>query len=103
MGKGFYPLVCLFYVYLGNLFTTLKPNYFVGIRTPWTLENETVWRKTHHFGGRVWVAGGLVLAVVTLLLPKTAAFVVFICGTLCLGLGPIIYSYWSYRQIQKTV
>lgn len=99
----FFPLIGLFYAYLGNLFNSLKPNYFVGIRTPWTLENETVWRKTHQWGGRVWVIGGLAMAVATLVLPNGPAFVVFLSGTACLALAPIIYSYWCYRQIQKSI
>ncbi|TDW97534.1 SdpI family protein [Dinghuibacter silviterrae] len=100
LGRGFFPVMGLFYVYLGNLFNNIKPNYFVGIRTPWTLENESVWRKTHHWGGRLWVIGGLTLAVTTFFWPKVA---VFLTGTAILALAPIIYSYVCYRQIQKTV
>jgi uncharacterized membrane protein len=98
----FFPLIGLFYAYLGNLFNNLKPNYFVGIRTPWTLENEAVWRKTHQWGGRVWVIGGLALAVATFVLPSGPTFIVFISGTLCLALAPVIYSYWYYQQLQKS-
>ena len=47
-----FPAISLLMAYLGNLFNSLKPNYFVGVRTPWTLENEAVWKKTHQLTGR---------------------------------------------------
>jgi uncharacterized membrane protein len=46
---------------IGNVMGKLRPNYSVGIRTPWTLANEHVWDRTHRFGGKVFVAGGLLL------------------------------------------
>ena len=49
-----YAIMGISFMVLGNYFPTIKPNYFLGIRTPWTLENETVWRKTHRFGGRIY-------------------------------------------------
>ncbi|HTJ12506.1 MAG TPA: SdpI family protein [Dinghuibacter sp.] len=100
-GRLLYVLMSLFYVYLGNLFYSLKPNYFVGIRTAWTLENETVWRKTHQWGGRLWVVQGLVMAAACALLPENAGTIVFFIGTGLLGLGPVVYSYLCYRRIQK--
>ena len=86
---------------LGNLFYSLKPNYFVGIRTAWTLENETVWRKTHQWGGRLWVGVGLIMAVACGLLPTVPGTVVFFAGAALLGLGPVVYSYLCYRRIKK--
>ena len=47
-------LIGLLFVMMGNYFQTVRPNYFVGIRTPWTLENEQVWKKTHRLGGKIW-------------------------------------------------
>jgi uncharacterized membrane protein len=47
------------FVLLGNLMTRIRPNWFVGIRTPWTLSSDTVWRKTHRFGGIAFVIAGL--------------------------------------------
>src|SRR5690606_2033703 len=49
-------IIATFFVVLGNYFKTIKPNYFVGIRTPWTLENEAVWKSTHQLAGKLWVA-----------------------------------------------
>ncbi len=50
-------LIGILFAFMGNIMPTLKPNYFAGIRTPWTLESEENWRKTHIFAGRLWFAG----------------------------------------------
>jgi len=96
-----YPALGLLFAYMGNLFNNLKPNYFVGIRTPWTLESEEVWKKTHHMGGRLWLVGGVMIAILTWVLPEKASYVVFLCGTLVLCVGPILYSYLCFRQLKK--
>jgi uncharacterized membrane protein len=46
-------LIGVLYLVFGNYFKTIKANYFIGIRTPWTLENETVWKETHKLGGKM--------------------------------------------------
>lgn len=83
---------------IGNYLTTVKPNYFVGIRTPWTLESENVWRKTHQLGGRLWFYGGLVLALLCIFLKHEAVVIAMIAGVSILALVPVVYSYWLFRQ-----
>src|SRR5450756_1845627 len=56
-------------IVIGNLLPRARPNWFVGIRTPWTLSSDRVWEKTHRFGGRVFVAGGLPVSYTHLTLP----------------------------------
>ncbi|AXM87746.1 hypothetical protein CI793_08675 [Anoxybacillus ayderensis] len=51
--------VGVLFIALGNYMPKIKPNYFFGIRTPWTLENEEVWQKTHRVGGKVFVMMGV--------------------------------------------
>ena len=75
----------------------IKPNYFVGIRTPWNLEDETNWRKTHHLASKVWFFGGLIIGLLILLSPRTLASYILIIGTMPLALIPIYYS-WSLLQ-----
>jgi len=96
-----FPLLGLFFAYLGNLFNNVKPNYFVGIRTPWTLENEVVWRKTHQLGGRLWLLGGIVMSILCWVLPPAAAETTFTVCALILVLVPVAYSYICFRQLQK--
>jgi uncharacterized membrane protein len=92
------PLVGLLFAFLGNVMYSIKPNYFAGIRTPWTLESEDTWRATHRLAGKLWVAGGLLLTVLTLLLSGTAAFVIFMSGVFVLALVPMVYSYRYFKS-----
>ncbi len=92
--------VNLLLVGLGNLMYTLKPSFFVGIRTPWTLSSDIVWRRTHQLAGKLWVAGGLVGALVTWLLPATLKMPVSMTIIGVLVLIPAVYSYWLYRQAE---
>jgi uncharacterized membrane protein len=83
---------------IGNYMPNIKPNYFAGFRLPWTLENADNWKKTHSFAGKLWFAGGLLLAVVCLLSPATIAIVIFISFTLILIIIPLFYSYRIYKK-----
>jgi len=83
---------------MGNYMHTIKPNYFAGLRLPWTLNNEDNWRKTHLLAGKLWFIGGLVIAILCLVVPGTAAIVLFFIATIVLILVPVIYSYRLYKQ-----
>lgn len=96
-----YPAIFLLMAYLGNLFNNLKPNYFVGVRTPWTLENEVVWKKTHQLAGRLWLGGGVLLAILTFATNGITAEIIFGIGVATLVLIPIIYSYIYYQKTAK--
>ncbi|MEN3941006.1 SdpI family protein [Prosthecobacter sp. SYSU 5D2] len=61
--------VALLFAFMGNLFGKLKPNRYVGIRVPWTLNSEHVWRQTHRVAGRVWSTSSLIVAAMSWLLP----------------------------------
>lgn len=99
--KFLYPLLGVFFACLGNLFNNVKPNYFVGIRTPWTLENEVVWRKTHQLAARIWLPGGILLAVLGWTLPQTAMHITFIVAMLIMVIVPVVYSYIIFRDLLK--
>lgn len=89
--------VGLLYSVIGNYMHNIKPNYFAGFRLPWTLHSEENWRKTHLLGGKIWFVGGLVLTIVSLLLPsKTGAFV-FFGLTAIMVLIPVVYSYRMFK------
>lgn len=92
------PLMGLFFMVLGNYMYSIKPNYFVGFRTPWTLENEDNWRKTHQLVGKIWVPGGLLMSISTLLLPAKAGFIVFMTLTGLMVLIPFLFSYWYFTK-----
>ena len=94
-------MIALFMAALGNYFQSLRPNYFIGIRTPWTLENETVWRDTHRIGGRIWMAGGIAIAAASFFITAKYFFVVFIGVIVVMALIPVVYSFVKYRAIKK--
>ncbi|MEO3946797.1 SdpI family protein [Gorillibacterium sp. CAU 1737] len=81
----------LFFV-LGNFMPQIKDNYFVGIRTPWTLNDPEVWRKTHRIGGKLWMLAGLIVVLGSFLPPawKTAVILVAFIPLLIV---PTVYSY----------
>jgi len=94
------PLAGLFFAFMGNVMNSIKPNYFAGIRTPWTLESEDNWRTTHRLAGRLWFVGGIVVTIATLLLPATLATIVFIGSIAVLTLVPVTYSYIYFKNHQ---
>lgn len=95
-----FPLIGLLFAFLGNYFKTIKPNYFIGIRTPWTLENEDVWKKTHLLGGKLWFIGGLLMAM-TFVLPNKIQFYTFMGITAIISIVPIVYSYLEFKKAKN--
>ncbi len=93
--------VGLLFALMGNYMHNIKPNYFAGIRLPWTLENEDNWRQTHALAGRLWFAGGLLIAVMCLFLPPAYSFAVFIGIMVIITLIPCVFSYRLYQQNKK--
>jgi uncharacterized membrane protein len=90
--------VGLLLVVLGNFMGKFTRNFFVGIRTPWTLANEEVWLRTHRLGGKVFVAGGLV--VVAAGLAGGGSLLPFLLVFPLLVLVPSVYSYVLYRRLE---
>ncbi|KXO06054.1 SdpI family protein [Bacillus tropicus] len=93
-------LVGLLFIVIGNYLPQCKPNYFVGIKTPWTLSNEEVWRKTHRFSGKVFVVLGIIM-ILSVFVPatwKSFVMVGIIIGAVGLTMG---YSYVAYKKELK--
>lgn len=99
---GFTGLV---FVYVGLLLRVAEPNWFVGIRTPWTLSSETVWGRVHDIGGMLFVALGVatVLASVAGIVvgPDWLGIAVITGGSLTVALGTVLYSYYLYEKLDK--
>lgn len=92
-------LIGILFLVLGNYFKVIQPNYFIGIRTPWTLENNEVWKVTHVFAGKLWFAGGLVIVLGGLIFENVV--LVFISLLVVLSLLPIVYSYIKFKELEK--
>ncbi len=96
----FMPIgVGLLFIVLGNFLTRVEPNWFIGIRTPWTLSSDTVWRKTHRTGGWLMVVGGFVLAA-SVFLPHGAFLPLLIAAILIVAVIPVVQSYVLWKREQ---
>ncbi|WP_298839651.1 SdpI family protein [Clostridium sp.] len=91
-------MVSLLFILLGNVMGRFKFNYFVGIKTPWTLANEEVWKKTHRMAGPIWVIGGILNILLTVI-GVTFNGIVFIIILAVMVVVPTVYSYIIYHKI----
>jgi len=87
-------------IVIGNLLPRCRPNWFVGIRTPWTLSSDRVWEKTHRIGGRLFVAAGFLIAVAALFWVQWV-HVVLIASILLATAAVLIYSYLEWKREQS--
>ena len=96
-------LVSILFIVLGNLMNNIKPNYFFGIRTPWALENEDNWRKTHHLGAKIWFFGGILMLITSLVFPVSWSENIIFIIIIPMALIPIIYSYLIFKRGKKNI
>ena len=95
-------LIGALFAMMGNYFQTVRPNYFIGIRTPWTLENEQTWKKTHRLGGRLWMAGGLLIVILAFFISNNSALAIIFGVILSvLVIVPVVYSYTEFQKEKK--
>jgi len=98
-----FAIVALFLAFLGKVMTNVKQNYFVGIRTPWTLSNEVVWDDTHQFAAPLWLYSGILMTVVISLLTMSgfSAIIIlpiFLTWIFTIVIIPILYSYKRFKE-----
>ena len=87
-------LVGLMFIIVGNLLPKCRQSYTMGIKLPWTLANEENWNKTHRFGGKLWVAGG----VITIATAFLGSFWILLGVLVVMVVVPTVYSYTLYRK-----
>jgi uncharacterized membrane protein len=97
MGRAISCGICLFFVLIGNVLGKLRRNFYVGVRTPWTLADERVWNATHRFAARTFVAGGLIGLVLSI----AGLFLWAILVPLAGALAPVVYSLVYYKQLER--
>jgi len=90
------PALGTLFYYCGILVENAKRNWFIGIKTPWTLSSEKVWDKTHKIGGKLFKATGII-AFGGIFLPKYAALFLTI-PVISVAVYTIIYSYFEYQK-----
>lgn len=101
-GCFIYYAIGLMIILLGNLLPKMPSSFFIGIRTPWTLSSEIVWRKTHKIGGMCFVISGLLMLFIPAIwgnnaIAITVMFILFIL----LILYPVLYSFILYKKTEK--
>lgn len=91
------PVLSVLFILIGIFLPKVRKNYFVGIKTPWTIHSEEVWDKTHQFGGKVFVAAGAI-SLAGLFFPEHS-FLVLMTAILSAAFISVIYSYFVFRKI----
>jgi uncharacterized membrane protein len=89
--------ICLMFCLLGNVLGKVRRNFYIGIRTPWTIADERVWYATHRFGAKTFVVGGLLALL--LALGDTAFWIPF-STIIVAALSPVVYSLVYYKRLE---
>jgi Predicted integral membrane protein len=92
------PIVGVLFAFLGNTMHNIKPNYYIGLRLPWTLNSDDNWRKTHQLAGKLWFAGGLLFAISYIIKPELWSDRTFFLLIVVLVLVPSAYSFMLFRK-----
>jgi uncharacterized membrane protein len=90
------PALGILFYYCGVLIQNTKRNWFIGIRTPWTLSSERVWEKTHSIGGKLFKIAGII-AFLGILFRNYSLFFVLV-PIILVAIYTVIYSYLEYQK-----
>lgn len=81
---------------------SIGPNYFVGLRLPWTLESDDNWKATHNMAGKWWMIGGSLQVITGFVLPAEVAVIVFFIIMAVMIAVPTGFSYLKFKRDQKS-
>ncbi len=96
-GRAIIGGTCLLIALLGNVMGKVRRNFYIGIRTPWTLASERVWNATHRFAAKTFMAGGLAGLVLVILGQVNWSLYVVVSGALV----PVLYSLVYSKQRER--
>ncbi len=98
MERGFLAGIFLFFALIGNVLGKVKRNFWMGVRTPWTLADPVVWDRTHRVAAWLFVTAGVIGGALSLLgVHPIVCFVILIVG----ALTPIVYSLILYKRLER--
>lgn len=100
IGTAMIPALAALFFIVGGMLKEAKRNWFVGIRTPWTMSSDIVWEKTHKLGSVLFKL--LALAILLTVFFPGLSFWVIIAGAVGITVLLLVYSYVEYRKLQKT-
>ncbi len=90
------PAFAILFYYSGILIENAKRNWFIGIRTPWTMSSDKVWNKTHKIGGKLFKIAGI-LALFAIFF-ESYAILVIIVPLIIVSIYTVVYSYFEYQK-----
>lgn len=90
--------ICVLWILMANVMGKVKRNFFVGVRTPWTLASERVWNATHRFAAHLWVWCGFLGLLLAFFSPLPWAVFVLIVTS---ALVPVVYSFAFYKKLER--
>src|SRR5262249_54727751 len=98
IGKVLVAGIFLFFALIGNVLGKVRRNFWMGVRTPWTLASETVWNRTHRVAAWLWTVAGLLGFVGVLAgVPMWIAFVYLVV----VALIPVVHSLVLYKSLER--
>jgi len=92
--------VGILFIVIGNYMGQIRPNYTFGIKIPWTLANETVWKKTHRVGSFAFILSGLIF-IIAGIINKPFSFILAISSIFVTLIYTSVYSYLEYKKIHR--
>jgi len=99
-GRIVFSATLLLLAIIGNYLSNLRPNYFAGIRTPWTLESPETWRATHRLGGRLMFFGSLLLLALQFLVSEGTFGILFVTSMVLFAAWGFLYS-WHHSRTEE--
>ena len=99
IGNAIIPAVGLILIFAGVITMKAKRNFFIGIRTSWTLSDDTVWEETHKLGGKLFIAAGII-TMLSVFLGERGIWIMLPAALLA-GFAPVVYSYFLWRRLVK--
>ena len=94
------PAIALLFFYVGYMLNFTKRNFFIGVRTPWTLADEKVWDKTNKLAGRLfWICGAL--ALVSLVTTGDARLAFIVLPAVLTAIIASLYSLYEYKRTKR--
>jgi uncharacterized membrane protein len=86
------------FIVMGLVMPGIRSNFFMGIRTPWTLSSDLAWTKAHQLAGKLFIASGVLVVLGAILLPPVAAFILVIALPMPAAIAPCVQSYFVWRN-----
>lgn len=98
IARGTGGLIAGVMIVIGLFVARARPNFFVGVRTPWTLSSDLSWDKTHRWASRVFIVIGIPGAVAVFTLPAAAVTLALLGLMIAVSLGLAVYSWWVWKN-----